>query len=1106
MKTIHYLWVIKKDTCQVFPYATLHDKKLHFTYENKKYALKEDQTLCVQSVYFYHEAKPRLWSWIALPDRFEFGRNNLQMDNKIISTQQFIIQNHHLIHTGKNTTFVNGKSVFSCKLGQLDEILIFGCIFYYFEGWLLCSQAVKDAKPITYAPPKFWPKTGKVHEWKNPEFEMIELEIFKTINDQPSASLFQTISTSSMMLISTLVGTGIQIHMQPARIQEIVWMSITSFTMALTYIGLGCMNRTIQNKNQKKQRAKEENQYKQYVDQMLLQAQKQIQIHNQQFELEKKQWDSFHALVFEDDSFLIPIHICKEQTSCLRLPHISYEQKCSSLYPYVQEAEKKSYMECWYWEYFQPHQKVWIRTNNYTDLFIRFAWQKTTWKWIWIGPVQEELTWHACCMEDKKRLWIQNLDDFSLFHSLKHKNYIVCCVEPQYLEWIPSQYKETLIFCSTFSCNETFDFVYDHLDLRPLSIQSLRLPPAQKKEVRLGWNYTFHVEDLYTLSLKTIRANQTRLIIPIGFLNRQMIELDLRDAHGLVAGTTGSGKSEFLTSLLFQLCVRYDASQVQYILVDFKGGAFSASFENFPHCGGMLTNLESGEMDRFQISLQSEIEQRQKKIAQFLKKYPSKTAHIDTYNAYEPCMSHVFIVIDEFAQLKTQCPDFLQYLKEIARIGRSLGIHLILATQKPSGVVDEQIWSNSKFRICFRVQTPMDSREVLMHEKASLFESPGQFCLQYENQETYGTSLYTQEEVNFENQKKWSYVHGSKAEKLSCKVAEYLSQLIGRDFHHQRWIIQPTLTNQEVKELGRIDVCQEQIQKPFSLEYGQSCLILMTKKEARKKWLTMIENEYEDVYIWNQHVNSSSYWQMLQESSNKTLVLSDIEYASVFQKENIRLFILVNHLHQESPLSFTYKIASSWQDMESVQNIFHLYHVKKQNYPYAWLQENEELVWMKWRTNNIKKNISHIQYKKYISISSVFTKELYLETFTQFVVGYEKNTYIPIVCDSEKTWTILYKDPAVAEELKVILQLWKFKMPPLQIAWNSMNQNATIWAGSIDKMKNLPFPNQNIVWLGSGSSEYTHILKKQMLFEETNLIIWQDAKVIKGERIKIRYE
>ena len=104
----------------------------------------------------------------------------------------------------------------------------------------------------------------------------------------------------------------------------------------------------------------------------------------------------------------------------------------------------------------------------------------------------------------------------------------------------------------------------------------------------------------------------------------------------------------------------------------------------------------------------------------------------------------MFIVIDEFAQLKQQYPDFLDFLKQIARIGRSLGIHLLLATQKPFGVVDEEIWSNSHFHLCLKVQDRQDSMDMLKNDDAVYLKNPGEFYLQVGNNEVYvkGKSQY----------------------------------------------------------------------------------------------------------------------------------------------------------------------------------------------------------------------------------------------------------------------------------------------------------------------------------------------------------------------------
>ncbi len=93
-------------------------------------------------------------------------------------------------------------------------------------------------------------------------------------------------------------------------------------------------------------------------------------------------------------------------------------------------------------------------------------------------------------------------------------------------------------------------------------------------------------------------------------------------------------------------------------------------------------------------------------------------------------MAHLFIISDEFAELKTQQPDFMNELVSTARIGRSLGVHLILATQKPAGVVNDQIWSNSKFKVCLKVQDRSDSMEMLKRPEAASIKETGRFYLQ----------------------------------------------------------------------------------------------------------------------------------------------------------------------------------------------------------------------------------------------------------------------------------------------------------------------------------------------------------------------------------------
>ncbi|HOZ88943.1 MAG TPA: FtsK/SpoIIIE domain-containing protein, partial [Bacilli bacterium] len=155
-----------------------------------------------------------------------------------------------------------------------------------------------------------------------------------------------------------------------------------------------------------------------------------------------------------------------------------------------------------------------------------------------------------------------------------------------------------------------------------------------------------------------------------------------------------------------------------------------------PHLAGTITNLDLNEINRSLSSLQSELKRRQKAFNKARDILLESTIDIYKYQKLyregkvkEP-ISHLFIISDEFAELKVQQPDFMGQLISTARIGRGLGVHLILATQKPSGVVDDQIWSNSKFRVCLKVQDKADSVDMIRSPEAALLKDPGRFYLQ----------------------------------------------------------------------------------------------------------------------------------------------------------------------------------------------------------------------------------------------------------------------------------------------------------------------------------------------------------------------------------------
>lgn len=255
------------------------------------------------------------------------------------------------------------------------------------------------------------------------------------------------------------------------------------------------------------------------------------------------------------------------------------------------------------------------------------------------------------------------------------------------------------------------------------------------------------VEHLNALSRWHDNSPVNSLAVPIGIgQDGQTFYLDLHEKahgpHGLVAGMTGSGKSEFILTFVLSMALNYHPDEVSFILIDYKGGGLAGAFEDnetglrLPHLVGTITNLDGTAINRALISIQSELRRRQSIFNQARQISGEGTVDIYKYQKmYRSGMlktpvPHLFIISDEFAELKAQQSEFMGQLISTARIGRSLGVHLILATQKPSGVVDDQIWSNSRFRVCLKVQERTDSMDMLKRPDAAELSDTGRFYLQ----------------------------------------------------------------------------------------------------------------------------------------------------------------------------------------------------------------------------------------------------------------------------------------------------------------------------------------------------------------------------------------
>ncbi len=209
------------------------------------------------------------------------------------------------------------------------------------------------------------------------------------------------------------------------------------------------------------------------------------------------------------------------------------------------------------------------------------------------------------------------------------------------------------------------------------------------------------------------RATPRPPVAPVGLTPRGVLAIDLlRDGpHVLVGGTTGSGKSEFLRTLVTSLAVRCPPEDLTFVLVDFKGGSAFGSCARLPHVVGVVTDLDEHLVDRALRSLGSELRRRERVFAgagaRDLEDFQRRRAP-DT----EP-VPRLVVVIDELRALVDELPDFVSGLVRLAALGRSLGVHLVLATQRPAGAVTAEVQANVNLRIAFRVRDRADSIDVI---------------------------------------------------------------------------------------------------------------------------------------------------------------------------------------------------------------------------------------------------------------------------------------------------------------------------------------------------------------------------------------------------------
>ena len=258
------------------------------------------------------------------------------------------------------------------------------------------------------------------------------------------------------------------------------------------------------------------------------------------------------------------------------------------------------------------------------------------------------------------------------------------------------------------------------------------------------------------------KEKQSGLRADFATIGDELLSFDLHESkegpHGLIGGSTGSGKSELIVSLLLSLCIRYRPDYLNIILIDYKGGGIKESLsymgESLPHIVASIDNLEADIFERLIVAIDFECRKRQQLFKELSDKEMTSIMNIDDYldNDHRkyglPDIAHLLIVVDEFAELKKENPEIIRELISFSRIGRSLGVHLILATQRPSGVIDDEIWSNSHFKIALKVLSDKDSNDIIKSRDAAYLNGPGEFYLSVDDSLLKAKAVYSKRDIN----------------------------------------------------------------------------------------------------------------------------------------------------------------------------------------------------------------------------------------------------------------------------------------------------------------------------------------------------------------------
>ncbi len=341
----------------------------------------------------------------------------------------------------------------------------------------------------------------------------------------------------------------------------------------------------------------------------------------------------------------------------------------------------------------------------------------------------------------------------------------------------------------------------------------------------------------------SVAGDSLRTTIGVGADGPVSIDLDRDGPHVLVAGSTGAGKSELLQCLVAGLATEQPPSAVSFLLIDYKGGAAFGACADLPHTVGLVTDLDEALTRRVLTALDSELRRRERLFA------AGGATDLMSYRTapHAQPVARLVIVVDEFATLADELGDFVASLVAIARRGRSLGLHLVLATQRPSGVVSPEIRANTALRICLRVTSAAESTDVVDTVAAAAIAptTPGRAILRTGSTvREFQTALVSGAPHNDNAPRvvtlgRWRElpepVHAVRESDLQRLVTAARSAHDGSSPPHRPWL-EPLPNHLPIDSLdptdevviGRVDLPADQRQPPLTIDVANGTTVLIS--------------------------------------------------------------------------------------------------------------------------------------------------------------------------------------------------------------------------------------------------------------------------------------